>query len=212
MKSKRGKKQYTCLTWNCIHWVWLFGVHVSLLSGALWSLAEIKFASDIKRNNHTGLLFPLWSTHTHTAKRHTGHTKAHIYTHSETLSCSLLFSYKHRNTRRAKLFVCLWVAEWGALSVAACQGTRQLSPQMHPVLRGKVRWRRHPCFWGKLEFATLSWVTIHSRFNSRLTDVMFSLSYSFTLSLSFLLLSQVFLLSLYFFIVPTLGSWSFWRL
>ena len=86
----------------------------------------------------------------------------------------------------------LRVAECGARSLAACQGTRQLSPQTHPVLGGKRRWGRRPCFWGNLEFATFSWVTIHSRSNSRLADVMFSslspsLSPSLSLSISLFL-------------------------
>lgn len=101
-------------------------------------------------------------------------------------------------------FVWLWVAECGAHSLATCQGTRQLSPQTHPVLGGKRRWGRRPCFWGNLEFATFSWVTIHSRSNSRLADVMF-----FSLSLSLFPSSFVSLFSaLLLLIIPTLRSWS----
>lgn len=50
---------------------------------------------------------------------------------------------------------------------------------------GKRRWGRRPCFWGNLEFATFTWVTIHSRSNSRLADVMFFFS-SFLPSFFFL--------------------------
>lgn len=116
--------------------------------------------------------------HTHT------HTCAHKHTH--TLFQSVVFAI---HTLSEPSFVWLRVAECGARSLAACQGTRQLSPQTHPVLEGKRRWGRRPCFWGNLEFATFSWVTIHSRSNSRLAYVMFffslSLSFFFCLTLFF---------------------------
>lgn len=122
-------------------------------------------------------------------KRTRTHPRTH--THKHPLFQSVVLAY----TPSEPSFVWLWVAECGARSLAACQGTRQLSPQTHPVLGGKRRWGRRPCFWGNLEFATFSWVTIHSRSNSRLADVMlFSpslclrhpLSHSFLLSLYFL--------------------------
>lgn len=119
----------------------------------------------------------------HTGTRGHFHTSIHALTNIRTLPFQFVVSPYTLTYAHWGSFVWLWVAECGARSLTACQGTRQLSPQTHPVLRGKRQWGKRPCFWGNLEFATFSWVTIHSRSNSRLANVMFfSISPSLPLS------------------------------
>lgn len=47
-RGMKRKRKSTGLPQNCIHGVWLFQVHLSLLLGALSSLAEMDYATQRK--------------------------------------------------------------------------------------------------------------------------------------------------------------------
>lgn len=104
-------------------------------------------------------------------KRTRTHPRTHTRTHIDTLSSSQLFWHTHRVSRA--LCGCESLSVVLVLSLHA-RGLVNYLPKRTQSSGGKRRWGRRPCFWGNLEFATFSWVTIHSRSNSRLADVMLS--------------------------------------